>query len=90
MMSQQLAIELIRGVLEAALWIALPLLSVMFVVGIMVSLIQILTSIQDPSFSAIPRLAAFFGTMLVLLPWILMRTIDYTERLFGNLSKYAH
>ena len=89
-MSQQLAIELIRGVLEAALWISLPLLSVMFLVGILVSIIQILTSIQDPSFSAIPRLAAFFATMLVLLPWILMRTIDYTERLFGNLARYAH
>jgi flagellar biosynthesis protein FliQ len=89
-MSQQTAIELIRGVLEAALWISLPLLSVMFIVGILVSIVQILTSIQDPSFSAIPRLAAFFATMLVLLPWILMRTIDYTERLFGNLMRYAH
>jgi flagellar biosynthesis protein FliQ len=89
-MSQQTAIELIRGVLEAALWISLPLLSVMFLVGILVSIVQILTSIQDPSFSAIPRLAAFFATMLVLLPWILMRTIDYTERLFGNLMRYAH
>lgn len=89
-MSQQVAIELIRGVLMAALWISLPLLAVMFLVGILVSILQILTSIQDPSFSAIPRLAAFFATMLVVLPWILMRTINYTEKLLGDLMRYAH
>lgn len=89
-MTQQMAIELIRHVLLACLWIALPLLSVMFVVGIFVSLLQILTSIQDPSFNTIPRLAAFFVTLFIALPWVLLRTVDYTERLFGNLARYAH
>lgn len=89
-MSQQLAIEIIRHALLTTLWVALPLLCVMFIVGILMSLIQILTSIQDPTFSAIPRLAAFLFTLLFILPWIMMRLIDYSTQLFSDFSKYAH
>ena len=89
-MSQQMAVEIVRQALLTTLWVSLPLLAVMFFVGILVSLIQILTSIQDPTFSAIPRLAAFFFTLLFVLPWILMRMVTYCGQLFGNLAKYAH
>lgn len=89
-MSQQLAVEIVRQALLTTLWVSLPLLAVMFFVGILVSLIQILTSIQDPTFSAIPRLAVFFFTLLFVLPWILMRMVTYCGQLFGNLAKYAH
>lgn len=89
-MSQQLAIELIRQALMTTLWVSLPLLVVMFMAGILVSLIQILTSIQDPSFSAIPRLATFFFTLLFVLPWILTKMVTYSSQLFGELAKYAH
>jgi len=89
-MSQQLAVEIVRHALLTTLWVSLPLLAVMFVVGILVSLIQILTSIQDPTFSAIPRLAAFFFTLLFVLPWILMRMVTYCGQLLGDLPRYAH
>ena len=89
-MSQQFVIEIIRETLMTALWIGLPLLSVMFLVGIVISLLQIVTSIQDPSFSTVPRLAGFFVTFLIVLPWILVKMVDYTERILGNLQRYAH
>lgn len=89
-MNQQLAIELIQGALMITMWLCLPILAVLFIVGIAVSLLQTLTSIQDPSFGAVPRLAALFLTLLVALPWLLMRLINYTERLISNLAKYAH
>ncbi len=89
-MSQQLVIEVIRQALLTTTWIALPLLAVMLIAGIAISFLQILTSIQDPSFSAVPRLAIFVGSLLLLLPWILMRMVGYTEQLFSNLAKYAH
>jgi flagellar biosynthetic protein FliQ len=88
-MSQELAIETIRQALLTTLWTALPLLAVLFVTGILLSLVQIVTSIQDPSFGAVPRLAIFFVTLLVVLPWIVIRLVDYTGRLFGDLAKYA-
>lgn len=88
-MSQELAIETIRQALMTAMWLSLPLLAVMFVIGIFISLIQIVTSIQDPTFGTVPRLAAFFVTLFVILPWIVIRMTDYTHRLFENLAKYA-
>ncbi len=74
----------------AAMWLALPLLAVMFAIGIFISLLQIVTSIQDPTFGTVPRLAAFFVTLFVILPWLVVRMVDYTQRLFENLAKYAH
>ncbi len=89
-MSQELVIETVRQALMTAMWLALPLLAVMFVVGIFISLLQIVTSIQDPTFGTVPRLAAFFTTLFLVLPWLLMRIVDYTHRLFENLAKYAN
>jgi len=89
-MSQQLVIEIIRQALMTALWVGLPMLAVMFVVGILISLLQIVTSIQDPSFGTVPRLAGFFITLLIILPWIVLKMVDYTQQILGNLGRYAH
>jgi flagellar biosynthesis protein FliQ len=88
-MNEQLAIDLIRHALIMAMWISLPLLVVLFLLGVVVSLVQTLTSIQDPSFGVVPRLAAVLVTMLIALPWMLTRIIGYTQELIGNLARYA-
>jgi flagellar biosynthetic protein FliQ len=71
-------------------WLSLPVLAVGFVVGIVVSLAQVLTSIQDTSFVTVPRLAAFLGMLVLAMPWMLTRLIDFTTQLFGNLARFAH
>jgi flagellar biosynthetic protein FliQ len=71
------------------MWLALPLLAVGFVVGILMSLIQIITSIQDTAFSTVPRLLAFLGGLLLLLPWMVNRSVTYTSLLFSDLGRYA-
>jgi len=88
-MEHQAVVELIRGALMAAFWLALPLLTIGFIVGIAVSLIQVLTSVQDPAFGSVPRLAAFLLGLILLLPWMLMRLTAYATQLFGDLSRYA-
>jgi len=88
-MNEQLAIDLIRHALIMAMWISLPLLTVLFVMGVIVSLVQTLTSIQDPSFGVVPRLAAVLVTMLVALPWMMSRIVSYTSQLIGDLARYA-
>jgi flagellar biosynthetic protein FliQ len=70
-------------------WLAAPLLAIGFVAGILISLVQIATSMQDNAFSTIPRLVAFLGGLLLLLPWMLSRIISYTIHLFGNFGHYA-
>ena len=58
-MTPEIAVEIFRHTLLETFWLALPLLAIGFVAGIAVSLVQVLTSIQDTAFSAVPRLAAF-------------------------------
>jgi len=70
-------------------WLSIPVLATGFVVGIVMSLAQILTSIQDSSFSAVPRLGAFLLALVLAMPWMLTRLISYTAALFGDLGRFA-
>ena len=73
----------------AAFWLAAPLLLIGFAVGTAINLIQILTSMQDSVFSTVPRLAAFLGGFLLLLPWLVSQMTTYTYTLFHELWRYG-
>lgn len=89
-MTSQAAVDLFRQVLMTTFWLGMPLLTIGLVAGVIVSLIQIITSIQDNSFAAVPRLAAFFFGLLILLPWMTAKLVSYTTALLGDFSRYAH
>jgi flagellar biosynthesis protein FliQ len=82
-------VEVIRQALWMAFWLAAPLLAIGFVAGVVVSLVQIATSIQDSAFGAVPRLAAFLGGLLLLMPWMFKKSMGYTVALFSDFSRYA-
>ncbi|HUO32437.1 MAG TPA: flagellar biosynthetic protein FliQ [Bryobacteraceae bacterium] len=81
--------ELLRHMLLSAFWIAVPLLAIGFAAGVIISLTQIVTSIQDTGFSAIPRLVVFVVAIVLLMPWMIQRMIAYTTALLGDLGRYA-
>lgn len=82
--------DLMRNLLVTTFWLSLPVLAVGFGVGIVMSLIQILTSIQDSSFNTVPRLTAFLCALVLAMPWMLSRLITYTITLFGDFGRFAH
>jgi flagellar biosynthesis protein FliQ len=88
-MTPQLAIHVISQALLAAFWICAPLLLVCFALSILVNLVQIATSLQDPVFSTVPRLAACLAGLLVLLPWMLNRASGYALGILRDLAQYA-
>jgi flagellar biosynthetic protein FliQ len=88
-MTPEFAIQILREALMTAFWLSAPLLAVGFIVGIGMSLIQILTSIQDSAFNAIPRLMAFLAAFILALPWMLQKITAYTVLTLGDLSRYA-
>lgn len=88
-MNSQTTIDIVRQALMMAFWISLPILAVGFVIGIVISLVQIVTSIQDPAFGSFPRLAAFLVGLLVFLPWMLMRLCSYTTQLFSDFGRFT-
>ncbi len=88
-MTTGVAVDLFRQALFTTFWMCLPILTIGFVVGVLISLVQIITSMQDASFGTVPRLAAFFFGLLLLMPWMLNRMMTYTILLFGDLGRYA-
>lgn len=88
-MNVDLAVEVTRQAFWTALTVGGPILLIGFVAGIVVSLIQIVTSMQDPAFNSVPRLLAFVTGLMVLLPWMADRLIRYTTDLFGSLDRFA-
>lgn len=88
-MSAEAAVHLVRQALLAAFWVSAPLLLIGFAVGIVVSLVQVLTSMQDAAFNAIPRLGAFLAGFLLLLPWMLRYMTSYTHALLEDFTRYA-
>jgi flagellar biosynthesis protein FliQ len=89
-MTTAAAADLMRSLLVTTFWLSLPVLAVGFAVGVVMSLIQILTSIQDSSFNTVPRLTAFLCALVLAMPWMLTRLITYTVTLFGDFSRFAH
>lgn len=88
-MTPEAAIQLTRSALMTAMWVAAPLLILAFIVGVIINIVQIVTSLQDAAFSTIPRLAVFLIGLIFLLPWMTSRMMAYTTALFGDLSKHA-
>jgi len=88
-MTPEFVVQTLRQALVTAMWLSAPLLVVGFIVGIIISLVQIVTSIQDTGFSTVPRLAAFLIAFLIALPWMLKQLTSYAALILGNLGRYA-
>ncbi|MFB3826443.1 MAG: flagellar biosynthetic protein FliQ [Bryobacteraceae bacterium] len=88
-MTPEMVVQILRQALVMAFLVAAPLLAVGFAAGVVISLVQIVTSIQDAAFGAAPRLAAFLGGLLLLMPWMLKQLTAYTAMLFGDFTRYA-
>jgi flagellar biosynthetic protein FliQ len=88
-MTPESVAHIVGQMFMTAFWISAPLLAIGFATGILIRLVQIVTSIQDTSFNSIPRLIAFLGGCLVMMPWMVHKSMSYTIDILGNLSRYA-
>lgn len=88
-MNSNTVADLLRHTLMAAFWLALPLLAVGFLSSIVISLIQIVTSFQDPAFGGVLRLVAFLAGLLIAMPWMIAKLVNFTVLLFRDLSRYV-
>ncbi len=87
-MSDALILTLMHRALETLLWITGPMLAVAVGVGVVVSFIQTLTSIQDQTFSFAPRAVAMFVVFLISFPWALRILVSFTAALFGDFAPF--
>ena len=79
------AMDVLRSAILLAITIGLPLLVVGLVVGVVVSLFQAVTQIQDQTVSAVPKIIAIVLTLLICLPWIADRMVEYTKSTYQQV-----
>ena len=75
--------------IKTTLLVSLPLLAAGLVTGILISIFQAVTSIQDMSLTFIPKIIVVMVTLLLVLPWIMGILIGFTSELFTNFPAYV-
>ena len=79
------ATDLIQHSLIMALMVSAPMLCIGLVVGILVSLFQAVTQIQEQTLTFIPKITAMVAAAIILMPWIGQRLIQYTQMMFESM-----
>jgi flagellar biosynthetic protein FliQ len=77
-----------REAMELTLVICLPMMGVGLVVGVVISIFQAATQIQDATLALVPKLIAMFIALIIAFPWIMDKMMTYTTNLLINLPNY--
>ncbi|HMU64117.1 MAG TPA: flagellar biosynthesis protein FliQ [Nitrosomonas sp.] len=84
-MSPESAITIGRHALEITFMVSAPLLLAALVTGLIVSIFQAATQINEMTLSFIPKLLIMFAVMVLAGPWMLSVMMDYVQRLYANI-----
>jgi len=88
-MTPEQVVSLSRQTIEAAFWVAMPILLSAMAVGLVINIGQVLTSIQDTTVSTVPRLTAVGIIIFLLTPWMLHHLVAFTNQLFSDFRLYT-
>ncbi len=86
-MNPQTVVTIGQGALTMMLTIAAPMLLAALVVGLLVSIMQAATQINEMTLSFIPKLVAVFAVLIASGPWMLQIFVDYIQRLFTSIPQ---
>jgi flagellar biosynthesis protein FliQ len=86
-MSEALIVGIVRQAVEVAVVVSLPMLLAGLVAGVLVSIFQTVTSIQDNVLAFIPRAAAIFITFALTFPWMLRLMSSFARQLVQRLPE---
>jgi len=84
-MTPESVLSLGAQALQLTLLVAAPLLLVALVVGLVISIFQAATQINEATLSFIPKLLAVFATLVLAGPWMLALLVDYIRQLFASI-----
>jgi len=88
-MSPELVIGVARQAIQVTLLVSLPILGIGLVVGVLVSLVQAATQIQEMTLTFVPKIISIFVGLLLLLPWIMNHLVTFTVEIFQNIPTYV-
>ena len=89
-MTQELIIGLGQQAVLMMVMLAGPLLAVSLVVGLVVSIFQAVTQVNEMTLTFVPKVIAIFAVLIVLGPWMLQMLLAYTANTFAQMATFAH
>ncbi|NLY52260.1 MAG: flagellar biosynthesis protein FliQ [Firmicutes bacterium] len=87
-MTELTIMKIAREALMTVLMVAGPVLILSLLVGLLVSIFQATTQIQEQTLTFVPKILAVLGATVLLGPWMLRIMIDFTNRLFTNMNQF--
>ena len=88
MITEEVVLDIVRDAIYLIITTAAPLLLVSLVVGLIVSIFQTVTSIQEQTLTFVPKIVAVFLTLMLLGGWMLNKMVDFMTKLWNNFSLY--
>jgi flagellar biosynthetic protein FliQ len=79
------AVNILREAIVLILLLSAPALLVALVVGVVISIIQAATQVQEQTLTFVPKIIAVFIMLLVLAPWLLKMLVNFTENLYARI-----
>ena len=87
-MNQQFIIDFAAESMKVTLLLSAPMLGFGLVAGLIISIFQAVTSIQEMTLTFIPKILAVFFSLIVFLPWLLETMISFTSKVLINIPTY--
>jgi flagellar biosynthetic protein FliQ len=89
-MSPESVMTIGRDAMQVTLMVAGPVLLVVLVIGLLVSIFQAATQINETTLSFIPKLVGVFACLIIVGPFMLTTMVDYMHLVFSNIPSYTH
>ena len=89
-MNPETAIDLFKTVVMFSLYTVTPFLLVTLIVGLIASVMQSVTSIQEPTLTFAPKLVAVSATAILLAPWLIRSLIEFTAQIISRIGTMGH
>lgn len=84
-MTPDFVVNLAKNAIELTLLLSMPMLGIGLIVGVIISIIQAATQIQEMTLSFIPKILAIFLALLVSFPWLMDKMMTFTRQLIESI-----
>ncbi len=85
-MDDLVILDLGRQALKTAMWVAAPALIVSMVVGLAISVFQVVTSLQDATVAFVPKVVAVMVVVVISFPWMMRVIVAFTVKMFTEFN----
>ncbi|MBI5854462.1 MAG: flagellar biosynthesis protein FliQ [Nitrospirae bacterium] len=89
-MTPEVVTEVGRRAIETMLLVSAPMLGISLVVGLLVSMFQAMTQINEATLTFVPKIVALFVALLMFFPWMIGVLVSFMTNILLSIPQYAH